>query len=61
MDVIEAAHEARAAFVGGSVVTVLGLVENGHPLLGGGPTPALWISPPIRHLGPPTESIYLRF
>jgi hypothetical protein len=42
-------------------VTVMGLGENGHPLLGGGPTPALWISPPIRHLGPPTESIYLRF
>lgn len=29
---------------------MMGLVENGHPLLGGDPTPAQWISPPIRYL-----------
>lgn len=28
----------------------MALFENGHPLLGGDPTPTQWISPPIWHL-----------
>lgn len=31
-------------------VLLMALLESDHPLLGGDPTPAQWISPPIRHL-----------